>query len=248
MQTIDYNFLYSQIEAFSISLHSPESRYSRELGSAKNYVCTPDLKYWTFGKTVGEFGHYHFHGGIAKSNLYRWGFINVLHLPDSKIKDDIIKAFINWASMVKVRDVVHKFTKDQESDKRFELLVHKSVIATLKNKPIKEVDTSENQEEFDEGFTKEIIFEVKSRNSKLVSNARIKYGTKCTVCEFDFGVVYGLHGAGFIELHHLYPISEGRRKSTIDDLRPVCANCHRMLHRGKQLLSIDRLKKIIQMS
>ena len=33
-------------------------------------------------------------------------------------------------------------------------------------------------------------------------------------------------------MHHLIPISNGKRVSTIKDLVPVCSNCHRMIHRN----------------
>ena len=38
-------------------------------------------------------------------------------------------------------------------------------------------------------------------------------------------------GEACIEVHHKVPLSElGRRKTSVDDLMCVCANCHRMLH------------------
>lgn len=102
-----------------------------------------------------------------------------------------------------------------------------------------------SQLRFDEGFRTEIIKEVLKRDKRLVELAKAKYGTKCTVCKFDFGKTFGIHGAGFIEVHHLEPIANGKRKTTIEDVRPVCSNCHRMIHRGNELLSIKDLKKII---
>ncbi len=49
---------------------------------------------------------------------------------------------------------------------------------------------------------------------------------------------------GFIECHHTKPVAtlvEGE-KTHLDDLVLVCANCHRMVHRGKPWLSIGELK------
>lgn len=66
------------------------------------------------------------------------------------------------------------------------------------------------------------------------------------MCDFDFGKEYGSLGEGFIEVHHLYPISKGNRKSREEDVKTVCANCHRMLHRGNKLMSIDTLREIVQ--
>lgn len=55
----------------------------------------------------------------------------------------------------------------------------------------------------------------------------------CEVCEFDFAEVYGPLGEGFAECHHTLPLSHptGARRTQLDDLAVVCANCHRMLHR-----------------
>lgn len=99
----------------------------------------------------------------------------------------------------------------------------------------------------------------RTRSSKL-RQAAIKHYTdsngviKCAVCDFDFGKVYHEHGKGFIEMHHEHPIfkspEDGEKKfikNAIKDIKPVCANCHRMIHRDrKNPLSIEELKKIIK--
>lgn len=71
------------------------------------------------------------------------------------------------------------------------------------------------------------------------------FGTRCVVCGFDFAKTYGEIGAGFIHVHHLRPLSLGRKKHKVDarrDLRPVCPNCHEMLHRKRPPFSIEALK------
>ena len=104
------------------------------------------------------------------------------------------------------------------------------------------------QREYLEGFTKEVTRELRTRNRTVVEQAKRKHGYTCVVCGFSFGHFYGPSAHGFIEGHHKEPMAvyAGRRKVTVDDIRPVCANCHRMLHRGKAVLSIDRLKQIIK--
>ncbi|MGB7190526.1 MAG: hypothetical protein WBD10_10345 [Acidobacteriaceae bacterium] len=72
------------------------------------------------------------------------------------------------------------------------------------------------------------------------------FGTQCCVCNFDFEKTYGEIGRGFIHVHHLNPLSTVKKKQKIEPrkhLRPVCPNCHEMLHRGKPLFSIEELKK-----
>lgn len=75
------------------------------------------------------------------------------------------------------------------------------------------------------------------------------HGTACAVCGFDFKKRYGSLGDGFIHVHHLNPLAETRKAHAPDpvhDMRPVCPNCHAMLHRRKPLLSIEDLKTLLK--
>ncbi|ULR50926.1 HNH endonuclease [Streptomyces deccanensis] len=57
---------------------------------------------------------------------------------------------------------------------------------------------------------------------------------RCEVCRFDFARVYGGIGEGFIEVHHVTPLFiSGTRKTKLDDLACLCANCHRMCHTSR---------------
>jgi hypothetical protein len=243
MENEEVKDIYREIRNMSKALIHQGDEWRIRIKSAKNYVCVPDMKQWTFGKSTGEV--YHADGGIAKKWLYNKGFINILSFPDGSLKKDVIKSFFDWAEKVKCFDIKTKFEKDQENNKRFELLVHKSLLKKSQNRITIQ---NENQDAFDDGFRKIIIREVNYtiRNRKVVELAKKEHGTECIVCGFDFGKVYGFHGDGFIEVHHLFPIANGKRETTVKDLRPVCANCHRMLHRGATLLSIKKLQEIIK--
>lgn len=75
------------------------------------------------------------------------------------------------------------------------------------------------------------------------------WGAKCIACGFDFGQTYGAIGAGFTHVHHLKPISEIGERYQLDpvqDLRPVCPNCHAMIHRSKPVMSIEQLRDILR--
>ena len=65
---------------------------------------------------------------------------------------------------------------------------------------------------FLEGGTKEIICELKHRDPTLKPHAIAKYGYGCMVCDFNFLEAYGDAGEGYIELHHLKPISKRKGK------------------------------------
>jgi 5-methylcytosine-specific restriction protein A len=71
------------------------------------------------------------------------------------------------------------------------------------------------------------------------------YGRRCSVCEFDFAAAYGEIGCGFIHVHHLIPLSSIGQAYVVDpigDLRPVCPNCHAMLHKRTPPYSLDELR------
>jgi predicted HNH restriction endonuclease len=60
-------------------------------------------------------------------------------------------------------------------------------------------------------------------------------GHACLICKADLGAIYGRLGEGFIEVHHLRPLGDGKGERGTDptkDLIPVCPNCHAMIHRG----------------
>jgi hypothetical protein len=236
--------LYKTIKARSNYIIKHGVRWKKEISSAKNYIATPDLKSWTFAKSAGLDNEYHAKSGTAKLWLYSIGFINVLQLPDSRFKKRVVNSFLNWANKVRAFNINKKFDKDQSKNKHFEILIHNTLVPKLL---LQETNISKlNQAFFNEGFRKEIIKEVAVRDKKVIELARLEFGSNCEVCKFDFGVVYGAHGEGFIEMHHLYPIALGERKTVVGDLRPVCSNCHRMLHKGDRLLAISELKKIVE--
>jgi predicted HNH restriction endonuclease len=77
------------------------------------------------------------------------------------------------------------------------------------------------------------------------------FGICCAVCGFNFGHTYGVLGNGFIHVHHLQPLATAKGKRKVDpktDLRPVCPNCHEMLHRENPPITIEALKAIISAS
>jgi predicted HNH restriction endonuclease len=82
--------------------------------------------------------------------------------------------------------------------------------------------------------------------SPTARNACIShYGTACAVCGFEFGKTYGKVGEGLVVVDHLVPLGVTRAQHEtvpIVDLRPVCANCHLVIHREDPPLSIEAVK------
>lgn len=100
-----------------------------------------------------------------------------------------------------------------------------------------------------EGAVREIFVNAYERNPVAREKCIAHYGPICKVCEFDFEAVYGELGKGFIHVHHLRDLATIRTRYKVDpiaDLRPVCANCHAMLHRTVPAMKISRLKRAIE--
>lgn len=107
---------------------------------------------------------------------------------------------------------------------------------------------AEITEQLFEGAKKIIVINAYERNEKARKLCIQHWKAICAVCEFDFEKTYGEIGKGFIHIHHLIPVSkigEQYEVDPINDLRPVCPNCHSMLHGQEHILSIDELKLIV---
>ena len=64
----------------------------------------------------------------------------------------------------------------------------------------------------------------------------------------NFEAIYGAIGRDFIHVHHLIPLSEvgdTYEVDPIEDLRPVCPNCHAMLHKRTPPYSISELSALM---
>lgn len=109
-----------------------------------------------------------------------------------------------------------------------------------------EVDSAQT---FREGAVRQVTVNAYERDPKARQQCIDYYGLNCSVCNFNFGKVYGQLGEGFIHVHHLRPLSEIAEEYEVDpvkDLRPICPNCHAMIHRTPHPYSIEELKKIIE--
>ena len=102
-----------------------------------------------------------------------------------------------------------------------------------------------------EGIKKLVLVNRYERSSKAREQAIRYHKIECVVCGINFEETYGEIGRGFIHVHHLTPISTIGKDYKVDyetDLRPVCPNCHAMLHRkiNGGCLTIDELKQILK--
>ena len=86
------------------------------------------------------------------------------------------------------------------------------------------------------------------RNPRARMKCLAHYGVKCLACGFDFEKVYGKAGKGYIEVHHLLSLASLKREYTvnpIEDLIPLCANCHAIAHRKSPSFTLMEIKAMI---
>ena len=97
-----------------------------------------------------------------------------------------------------------------------------------------------------EGTTQQVTVNRFERSAEARVKCISHYGASCQVCGMNFGQKYGEIGVGFIHVHHRTPIATIGKEyvvNPIDDLIPVCPNCHAILHRKEPPLTIAELKK-----
>jgi hypothetical protein len=93
---------------------------------------------------------------------------------------------------------------------------------------------------------------IRERNRTLISQKKeqVRASGKplaCEICGFVFAEKYCGPGADYCEVHHLIPLSEGkgRRKTPMQDLAIVCANCHRVIHRKMPPFSLEEVRGML---
>ena len=108
-----------------------------------------------------------------------------------------------------------------------------------------EVDQPPSGKTYPEGATTTIVVNAYERNRGAREACITAFGHTCSVCQFDFTARYGRLGTGYIHVHHLVDLStvgDDYKVDPINDLRPVCPNCHAMLHKKRPAMNLDDLR------
>lgn len=103
-------------------------------------------------------------------------------------------------------------------------------------------------ESYEEGSTVTVKINRYERSKAGRKACLEHYGAECQVCGLRFEERYGEIGEGFIEVHHEVPLSETEGDVEVDpieDLKPVCPNCHAMLHQESPPLRIEELRTLL---
>jgi len=100
-----------------------------------------------------------------------------------------------------------------------------------------------------EGAKKQILINAFERNAKARATCIQHWKSVCVVCGKDMGDTYGEIGKGYIHIHHIKPLSEIGSEYELDpinDLRPVCPNCHAMIHSKRPAYTIDEIRRVVR--
>ncbi len=172
---------------------------------------------------------------------------------------------IGWASVQRLleRDrVVHVFWRGSDTDP-FVYAGYATAIEVKDRSPVEilwsfadnapDASTFRGPDElppggYTEGFARRVSVNVFERNRAARQACIRHYGAACLVCGLDFGKRYGETGAGFIHVHHVVPISDVDSDYAVDpieDLRPICPNCHAMVHRRQPPLELDDVRSML---
>lgn len=109
-------------------------------------------------------------------------------------------------------------------------------------------DRVDGDDVFVEGSTRRVTTTARERNRNARALCIAKHGVRCSVCDMSFEEVYGEEASGFIHVHHVVPLSDAdgeREVDPVEDLRPVCPNCHAVIHLGGRTRSIEEVKQML---
>jgi 5-methylcytosine-specific restriction protein A len=104
-------------------------------------------------------------------------------------------------------------------------------------------------ETFIEGAATRITVNRYERDPAARTECLARWGWDCGVCGFNFEASYGTLGKDFIHVHHikdLATLGSGYKIDPVTDLRPVCPNCHAMLHRERPAMTVEALRARLQ--
>lgn len=136
-----------------------------------------------------------------------------------------------------------------QSEEGWEWIARREFIDALHAIFMDEVETGTiDPEVFSEGGSTERQITIFERSKSAREACLKEFGAGCFVCRFDFAKTYGSRFAGYIHVHHLTPISSRKTGHELDpkrDLRPLCPNCHYVLHLRNPPYTVEEIRHFI---
>ena len=108
--------------------------------------------------------------------------------------------------------------------------------------------TSERQRVYYEGDPVSVNLTRYERDQTARAKCLKYHGNCCCICGFDFGKTYGEIADGMIHVHHLISLADVRTRHSMDpikDMRPICPNCHAVIHKREPAFTVDEVKHML---
>lgn len=102
---------------------------------------------------------------------------------------------------------------------------------------------------YSEGALSRITVNAYERKSVARAACLEHHGYACAACGVILSEIYGEVAKDFIHVHHLVPLSEveeGYEVDPIKDLRPVCPDCHAIIHRTDPPMTIEAVADLVE--
>ena len=169
-------------------------------------------------------------------------------------EDNVLKAFGlsrdgSQEYVLKSWDLTSELSDTNKLFEGFDSLLNKKIPKFEKKLEDRLRELSE-EPQLREGEVKRVVLTKYERNPKARAACIAAHGTACAVCGIDFGKAYGSDFEGMIEVHHLVPLSEIGEEYVVDpvnDLIPVCPNCHTLLHSKKDgVYTVEELRAMLK--
>lgn len=136
-------------------------------------------------------------------------------------------------------------TVDEISPVQYQSLLRRTLSAVTSNEDA--IDDLPEDVVLTEGRVARITGNTYARNAEARRRCIAEHGVNCCICGFNFGAEYGYEAEGYIHVHHLRPLAQAGGENTVDpvkDLRPVCPNCHAVIHLGGGCRTIDEIRQL----
>jgi len=197
-----------------------------------------------------------------KNMIKRYDTVNLINKGNLEFTQDEIQALKQLAQQqiekrmsgnisdesIAISKAVESISYDDTS-KKMSVIQDSLIDEEIEESVASDIESEETDVNAVEGKEKYYFIKKYERNPRNRAVAIKIRGLNCYACGFNFQEVYGELGKGFIEVHHVVPLSSLKEEVVVNpetDLVPLCANCHRMIHRKKEeILSVDELKELI---
>jgi 5-methylcytosine-specific restriction protein A len=134
--------------------------------------------------------------------------------------------------------------KQNESNIKSIKNIHKEYSRIINDKSLKNL---KNEILMENTITRALVTR-HERNKKARKKCIEHYGCSCNVCGKSLSEIYGDVAKDYIHIHHIREISLIKEKYEIDpvkDLRPLCPNCHSIVHLKSPPYELDEVKRML---